>query len=90
MKWIDIEEFKSHIRIEEVISKHIYLHSIGMNSFKGKCPFHQEKVASFTVYTDSQQYHCFGCGVHGDVFKFIMEYENVDFERSVEILKSFI
>ena len=87
MKWIDINELKAGIRIEEVIGKYIDLKSVSTGTYRGKCPFHNEKVASFTVYADSQQYHYFGCGAHGDVIRFIMEHENVNFKRAVKILK---
>ena len=54
--------------------------------WKGCCPFHQEKTPSFIVNPDSNTYHCFGCGVGGDVFKFIMAIENLDFPGAARFL----
>ena len=54
--------------------------------WKGCCPFHQEKTPSFIVNPDSNTYHCFGCGVGGDVFKFVMAIENLDFPNAVQLL----
>ena len=54
--------------------------------WKGCCPFHQEKTPSFIVNPDSNTYHCFGCGVGGNVFKFVMAIENLDFPGSVQML----
>lgn len=54
--------------------------------FVALCPFHQEKSPSFTVYSDSQHYHCFGCGKNGDVFNFLMEREGLTFREAMETL----
>ena len=57
----------------------------GSNYF-GLCPFHHEKSPSFSVSQSKQMYHCFGCGVSGNVFTFVMEYENYSFREAVELL----
>ena len=55
-------------------------------SFKGLCPFHQEKTPSFIVFPDSQNFHCFGCGKGGDIFTFYMQVENVEFRDALQEL----
>lgn len=55
---------------------------------KACCPFHHEKTPSFTINDDKQFYHCFGCGAHGDVIKFVMEHDNLGFMDAIEILAS--
>ncbi|MGI8405467.1 MAG: DNA primase, partial [Thermomicrobiales bacterium] len=55
-------------------------------SFKGLCPFHQEKTPSFIVFPDSQNFHCFGCGKGGDIFTFYMQVENVEFREALQEL----
>lgn len=64
--------------IIDIISEKVHLKKAGKN-FRGLCPFHSEKTPSFNVNPDKQFYHCFGCGEGGDIFKFIMKYENVSF-----------
>ena len=84
-----IEEIRSRSDIVEVISAFgVQLKRSGSSSFKGLCPFHQEKTPSFHVDTARQSYHCFGCGKGGDVFRFFMDKENVDFVNAVQILAS--
>ena len=84
-----IEEIRSRSDIAEVISAFgVQLKRSGGASFKGLCPFHQEKTPSFHVDTARQSYHCFGCGKGGDVFRFFMDKENVDFVNAVQILAS--
>ncbi|MBI5208009.1 MAG: DNA primase [Candidatus Firestonebacteria bacterium] len=80
-----IEEIKDRSDIIEIISDYIPLKRSGTN-YKGLCPFHNEKTPSFMVSQVKQIFHCFGCGEGGDVFKFIMKYENVSFIESVKIL----
>lgn len=58
----------------------------GIKLYKALCPFHNEKTPSFTIYTDTNQYHCYGCGAHGNVINFIMEYYSYDFVEAVRFL----
>ena len=71
--------------IVELVSEHIQLTRRGRN-FLGLCPFHEEKTPSFSVNPDRQFYHCFGCGVGGDVFKFIQEIDRVTFVEAIKFL----
>lgn len=71
--------------IIEVIGSYIPLKSVG-STHKACCPFHKEKTPSFVVNAERQSFHCFGCGKGGDVYKFVMEYENVDFMSSMRLL----
>ena len=71
--------------IVEVIGEHIPLKRAGKD-FKGLCPFHQEKTPSFMVSPSKGIFHCFGCGVGGDVFKFVMETERLSYPEAVERL----
>jgi DNA primase len=68
--------------IVEVISEYITLKKSGKN-FKGLCPFHEEKTPSFVVNPEKQIFHCFGCGIGGNVIKFIMAIENISFTEAV-------
>jgi len=82
-----IEEIRSRCDIAELISScGVVLKRSGSSNFKGLCPFHQEKTPSFHVDTARQAFHCFGCGKGGDVFRFFMDKENVDFLNAAQIL----
>lgn len=78
-----VEEIRQKNDIVDVISSYVKLQRKG-SSHMGLCPFHNEKSPSFSVSASKQMYHCFGCGVGGNVFTFLMEYENYSF---VEALK---
>lgn len=80
-----IDEIRLHNDIVHVISNYITLKKKG-NSYFGLCPFHNEKTASFSVSEDKQMYYCFGCGAGGNVYTFIMEYENFSFIEAVKHL----
>lgn len=80
-----IDEIKSNNNIVDVVSEYVTLKRTG-TSYKGLCPFHKEKTPSFSVSSDKQIFHCFGCGVGGDVVKFLMNIENVDFKEAIELL----
>lgn len=80
-----IEEVRTRSDIVDVISGYVRLQKKGSNYF-GLCPFHHEKSPSFSVAPQKQMYHCFGCGVSGNVFTFVMEYENYSFREAVEVL----
>ncbi len=84
-----IEEIRHRCDISDVISScGVQLKRSGSSSFKGLCPFHQEKTPSFHVDTARQSFHCFGCGKGGDVFRFFMDKENLDFINAAQILAS--
>src|SRR5438046_6969182 len=80
-----IEQIAAANDIVEVISSYFPLKRAGAN-FKALCPFHHEKTPSFHVNPQRQTFHCFGCGVGGSVFRFVMLYENVDFPTAVHRL----
>ena len=80
-----IEEVRSRNDIVDVISGYVRLKKKGSTYF-GLCPFHNEKTGSFSVSPDKQMYYCFGCGAGGNVFTFLMEYENFTFPEAMEAL----
>lgn len=80
-----IEQIAAANDIVEVIGAYFPLRRAGTN-FKALCPFHQEKTPSFHVNPQRQTFHCFGCGVGGSVFRFVMDYEHVDFPAAVRKL----
>ena len=80
-----IEEVRSRNDIVDIIGSYVSLKHRG-NSYTACCPFHHEKTPSFHVNREKQMYHCFGCGVGGNVFTFVMEYENFSFPEAVRML----
>jgi DNA primase len=80
-----IDEIKSRIDIQELIAEYVDLKRAGSN-FKGLCPFHSEKTPSFIVNPARQIFHCFGCNKGGDIFSFMMDYENMTFSEALENL----
>jgi DNA primase len=80
-----IEQIAAANDIVEVIGSYFPVKRAGAN-FKALCPFHQEKTPSFHVSPQRQTFHCFGCGVGGSVFRFVMEYEHIDFPAAVRKL----
>ncbi|BCN32242.1 DNA primase [Anaeromicropila herbilytica] len=82
-----VEEIRQKNDIVDVISTYVKLQKKGANHM-GLCPFHNEKSPSFSVSGSKQMYHCFGCGVSGNVYTFIMEYENYTFVESLKHLAS--
>lgn len=80
-----IEEVRMRSDIVDVISGYVKLQKKGSNLF-GLCPFHHEKSPSFSVSPSKQMYHCFGCGVSGNVITFVMEYENYSFMEALQML----
>ena len=80
-----IEEVKSSNDIVDVISQYVTLKRSGRNFF-GLCPFHKEKSPSFSVSPDKQIFHCFGCGVGGNVIHFVSKIENISFMETMEML----
>jgi DNA primase len=81
----NIEQIAAANDIVEVIGSYFPLKRAG-TTFKALCPFHQEKTPSFTVSPQRQTFHCFGCGVGGSVFRFVMDYEHLDFPAAVRKL----
>ena len=80
-----LEEIRSRNDIIDVISQYVTLKRSGRSYF-GLCPFHNEKSPSFAVSPDKQIFHCFGCGVGGNVFHFVQKIENISFVESVQML----
>lgn len=80
-----IDEIKARIDIHDLISEYVDLKRAGQN-FKGLCPFHSEKTPSFMVNPSRQIFHCFGCNKGGDIFSFIMNYENMTFNEALSFL----
>lgn len=80
-----IEEVRSKNDIVDVISSYVKLQKKG-SSYFGLCPFHNEKSPSFSVSREKQMYYCFGCGAGGNVFTFLMEYENYSFQEALKYL----
>ncbi len=80
-----IDEIKVNNDIVDVISQYVTLKRSGRN-FLGLCPFHKEKTPSFSVSPDKQIFHCFGCGVGGDVISFTCKIENIGYKEAIEFL----
>ncbi len=80
-----IEEVRSLNDIVDVVASYVSLKQKGNNYF-GLCPFHNEKTPSFSVSSDRQIYHCFGCGETGNVISFVMKLENCDFKEAISFL----
>ncbi|MDD3656669.1 MAG: DNA primase [Atribacterota bacterium] len=80
-----LDEIRNRIDIIAIISEYVPLKKSG-KSYKGLCPFHQEKTPSFMVDSERQIFHCFGCGEGGNIFTFIMKMEKVNFPEAVKLL----
>ena len=80
-----IEDVRSRNDIVDIIGGYVSLKKRG-NSYMACCPFHHEKTPSFHVSREKQMYHCFGCGVGGNVYTFVMEYENYSFPEAIKLL----
>jgi DNA primase len=82
-----VEHLKSSIDIVKVIGEYVRLKRLGnTGNYRGLCPFHQEKTGSFNVNQGRQFYKCFGCGVGGDVLKFVMEIDGLTFPEALKML----
>jgi len=77
---------KQQADIVRVIGGYVKLKKAGAQNFSGLCPFHNEKTPSFSVHATRQFYHCFGCGVSGDVFSFVQKLENITFPEAVRVV----
>jgi DNA primase len=80
-----VEEVRRVADIVRFVGEHVALRKVG-NSWKGLCPFHQEKTPSFHVRADPPVFHCFGCGEGGDVFKFVMLRERMNFPDAIALV----
>jgi len=80
-----VEEIKARLPIEDVVGSYVKLEKAG-KSMKAKCPFHNEKTASFFVSPDRGGYYCFGCGAKGDIFSFVEQFEGLDFKGALKVL----
>lgn len=80
-----VQEIKERLPITEVLADYIQMKKAGVN-FKAVCPFHNEKTPSLIISPVKQIWHCFGCGLGGDVFEFIKQAENVEFTEALKIL----
>ncbi len=81
----NVDQIKERLPIQDVLSGYIKVEKSGIN-YKARCPFHNEKTASFYVSPQRGSYYCFGCGVKGDIFSFVQAYEGLDFKGALKIL----
>ena len=82
----DIDEVRQRTDIKEVVDGYVTLKGAGLGSYKGLCPFHDERSPSFTVRPQVGRYHCFGCGEDGDVISFVQKLDHISFHEAVEKL----
>ena len=80
-----VQQIKDRLNIVDVVTPYVELHKAGRH-FKARCPFHAEKTPSFNISPERGMYHCYGCGVGGDMFTFVQEIEKVDFKEALRIL----
>ena len=83
-----IERVKNDNPLVQVVGKYIQLRPSGSN-FAGLCPFHEDRIPSFTVYPATGTFHCYGCGKHGDVISFLREREGLNFNQALDALDRF-
>src|SRR3981081_1497355 len=77
---------KQQADIVRVVGDYVKLKKAGAQNYSGLCPFHSEKTPSFSVHATRQFYHCFGCGLSGDVFSFVQKIENITFPEAVRLV----
>ena len=83
-----LDEIRMRVRLSEVIGRKVSLKTHGRGEYTGLCPFHKEKTPSFTVSDEKNFYHCFGCGAHGDVIRFLVDSNGLNFVEAVTQLAS--
>src|SRR6476619_7617551 len=79
-------QVKQQADIVRIVGDYVKLRKSGAQNFSGLCPFHQEKTPSFSVHATKQFFHCFGCGVHGDVFAFVQKVENISLPEAIRLV----
>lgn len=84
----EVERIKREVRIDEVVDCYVQLRKAG-KTYVGLCPFHDDRVPSFTVYPDQGTFHCFGCGAHGDALTFLQKVEHLGFKSALHTLDQF-
>src|SRR5437879_9500198 len=77
------QTLKLQADIVRIVGEYVSLRKTGAQNYSSLCPFHNEKTPSFSVHATRQFYHCFGCGVSGDVFSFVQKIENITFPEAV-------
>ena len=77
---------KQQADIVRIVGEYVKLRKAGAQNYSGLCPFHQEKTPSFSVHATNQFFHCFGCGVSGDVYSFVQKIENITFPEAVRVI----
>ncbi|MBT1172352.1 DNA primase [Bifidobacterium sp. MA2] len=82
----DVEKVRAAADLYDIVSASVSLKPSGTGTYVGLCPFHDEKTGSFNVRPSLGVWHCFGCGLGGDVFKFVEQQENIDFREAVQLL----
>ena len=82
----DVEKVRAAADLYDIVSASVTLKPSGTGTYVGLCPFHDEKTPSFSVRPSLGVWHCFGCGLGGDVFGYVEQQENIDFREAVEVL----
>ena len=80
-----LDELRARLPLSEVIGRRIPVTRAG-REFKACCPFHNEKTPSFTINDTKGFFHCFGCGAHGDIIGFVIQYDRISFPEAIELL----
>ena len=80
-----VQQIKDRLSIVDVVSQYVKLERAGV-TLRARCPFHAERTPSFTVSPERGTYHCFGCGVGGDIFTFVETIEGLDFKGAMKVL----
>src|SRR5260370_9634363 len=80
------QSLKLQVDVVRIVGEYVSLRKTGAQNYSGLCPFHKEKTPSFSVHATRQFYHCFGCGVSGDVFSFVEKIENITFPEALRLV----